>query len=75
MRRGRCPQESQLSPGAVPPAARPPRRQKAIGALAASILTIVYHMLRGGELHNGKTVLMIISAKQGGWMTAKRPVP
>jgi transposase len=31
--------------------ARPTRRQKAIGALAASILTTLYHMLKGGTLY------------------------
>jgi hypothetical protein len=49
---GRLAQESQLSPGAVSSSARPSWRQKAIGALAASILTAVYHMLIGGELYH-----------------------
>jgi hypothetical protein len=43
--------KGQLSPRPVPPPARPPRRQKALGALAASILTSVYHMLISGGLY------------------------
>jgi len=51
MRLGRRPQEGQLSPGPVSSPASPARAKKAIGAVAASILTAAYHMLKNGTLY------------------------
>jgi transposase len=51
MRQGCRSQEGQLSPGAVPSLRGRRGANKATGALAASILTIVYHMLNTGELY------------------------
>ena len=44
-------QEGQLYPGPIPPHPFPARRQKAIGAVAASILTAIYHMLKNGTCY------------------------
>ena len=51
MRLGCRPQEGQLPPGPVSSPARPARGKKAIGAVAASILTAAYHMLKNGTLY------------------------
>ena len=50
VRLGRGPQEGRLSPGSVPPATSPAGAKKAIGAVAASILTAIHHMLTNGTL-------------------------
>jgi hypothetical protein len=88
MRLGRLAQESQLSPGAVSSPARPPRRQKAIGALAASILTTIYHMLISGELYhdlgpdhfdrraNGRQTMRLVTRLQNlGYAVQITPLP
>ena len=53
MRLGRRPQEGQLPAGAIPSPTRARRgAKKAIGAVAASILTAVYEMLKTGALYD-----------------------
>ena len=44
-------QEGQLYPRSIPPHPFPARCQKAIGAVAASILTAIYHMLKNGTCY------------------------
>ena len=46
MRLGGHPQQAQLSPGSIPKAPSPPSPKKAILAVAASILTAAYYLLR-----------------------------
>jgi hypothetical protein len=43
--------QGHLLPRPIPPPAQPPRPQKAIGAVAASMLTTAYHMLKNGTLY------------------------
>jgi transposase len=43
--------QGQLLPRPIPPPAQPPRPQKAIGAVASSLLTTAYHMLKSGTLY------------------------
>ena len=52
MRLGGQPQDGQLPAGAVPALAPPLWPKKAICAVAASILTAVYHMLRDGTYYH-----------------------
>jgi transposase len=52
VRLGGDPQKRQLSPDTVPPLARPARREKAIWAVAAWILSAAYHMLKNGTVYH-----------------------
>jgi hypothetical protein len=45
-RLGRLPQKGRVLACAIPPPQEPPRPQKAILAVAASMLTAAYHMLK-----------------------------
>jgi transposase len=51
MRRGRCPQKASYLQAQFHRLRARHGAKKAIGALAASILTIAYHMLLGGKLY------------------------
>ena len=51
MRLGGSAQERHLSPRPVPPHQSAARPKKAIVAVAASILTAIYHMLKDGTMY------------------------
>ena len=52
MRLGGRPQKRQLFPGTVPTVALPRGAKKAIGAVATSILTAAYRMLKDGTVYH-----------------------